>query len=231
MMSDATAQFRFFVATRNAHKLQEIADILGPSVQLVGLRDLSGAPATVEDRPTFTGNAAKKASELAEWLASGGANHIPAGGFTKQFVLADDSGLEVDALNGAPGVHSARFAALDAEEGEQLPTNSTDESNNAKLLRLLERVPMSKRRARFRCVLAIVELAAGERLPATQVFDGSCEGRIDFERHGAGGFGYDPLFIPDDFDQSFAQLGADVKNRISHRSKALQKLRDWMETQ
>jgi len=222
--------FRFFVATRNAHKLQEIGDILGLNAQVIGLQDLSGAPATFEDRPTFTGNAAKKASELAAWLAGDGAKHAPPGDLSKQFVLADDSGLEVDALNGAPGVHSARFAALDAEEGE-LPGNSTDEANNAKLLRLLERVPMNKRRARFRCVLAIIELAAGEKLPATQVFEGSCEGHIDFNPRGGGGFGYDPLFVPDGFDRSFAQLGAEVKNRISHRSKALQKVRDWIKTQ
>jgi XTP/dITP diphosphohydrolase len=131
----------------------------------------------------------------------------------------------VDALDGAPGVHSARFAALDEEEN---PGNSPDEANNRKLLRLLKRVPVNKRRARFRCVLALIELAPRDRLPASQVFEGFCEGRIDFGPRGAHGFGYDPLFVPEGFDESFAELGGDVKNRISHRSQALQKLSAWL---
>ena len=220
---------RLFVATRNHHKLQEIGNILGAHIRYVGLQDLPNAPTTVEDRPTFTGNAAKKASELAEWLSSSEAVHWLEGNFAKQFVLADDSGLEVDALSGAPGVHSARFAALDAE-GE-VQKNSPDEANNRKLLKLLERVPLDKRRARFRCVLAILELAPSGTLPATQVFEGSCEGHIDFTPRGARGFGYDPLFIPEGYEQSFAELGEDVKNRISHRSMALQKLREWLTRQ
>jgi XTP/dITP diphosphohydrolase len=215
--------FRLFVATRNRHKLQEIRSILGPQVECVSLQDLPAAPATVEDRPTFTGNAAKKASELAEWLGGAGTPYAARESFTRQFVLADDSGLEVDALNGAPGVHSARFAALDGEEG-----NSADEANNKKLLRLLERVPTERRKARFRCVLALIEIVAKGNLPATQIFEGSCEGRIDFSPRGAQGFGYDPLFVPEGFDQSFAELGEDAKNQISHRSRALQKLRAWL---
>jgi XTP/dITP diphosphohydrolase len=152
------------------------------------------------------------------------------------FVLADDSGLEVDALNGAPGVHSARFAALDSG-GEG---NSKDSDNNAKLLRLLADVPSEKRTARFRCVIALTPLedAIGNTQPAaspvcyadeqelqTEIFDGTCEGRIEFAPRGQGGFGYDPLFIPNGFEQSFAELGEGVKNNLSHRSKALAKLK------
>jgi len=221
---------RLFVATRNRHKLQEIGDILGSQIHCVGLQDLPNAPTTVEDRPTFTGNAAKKASELADWLSGVGAMHASGGNLSGQFVLADDSGLEVDHLSGAPGVHSARFAALDGDDGEEEIKNSPDEANNQKLLRLLERVPLPKRRARFRCVLAIIEIAPAGTLPATQVFEGSCEGHIDFTPRGARGFGYDPLFVPEGHEQSFAELGEDVKNRISHRSKALLKLRAWLDS-
>ena len=142
----------------------------------------------------------------------------------KGFVLADDSGLEVDALGGAPGVHSARFAALDgAGQG-----NSHDADNNAKLLRLLKNVPLEKRTARFRCVLA---LASVERRTSSvegrelQLLEGVCEGQIGFEPRGQGGFGYDPLFIPTGFTQTFAELGGEIKNRLSHRAKALAKLK------
>ena len=137
------------------------------------------------------------------------------------FVLADDSGLEVDAIGGQPGVHSARFAALDSG----LPGNAPDADNNAKLLRLLKDVPMEKRTARFRCVLALVAITPQSALHTPHLFDGACEGRILFGASGRGGFGYDPLFVPEGFDQSFAELGADVKNRLSHRALALEKLK------
>jgi len=215
---------RLFVATRNRHKLQEIGDILGPQIECVGLHALQNAPTTVEDRPTFTGNAGKKTFELASWLTGAGATHAASGEFTSQFVLADDSGLEVDVLECAPGVHSARFAAAD-----ELGGNSPDEANNKKLLHVLEKVPANKRQARFRCVLAVMELAARSNLLETAIFEGTCEGRIDFAPRGKQGFGYDPLFVPEGFDQSFAELGEEVKNRISHRSKALQKLRGWLQ--
>jgi XTP/dITP diphosphohydrolase len=141
------------------------------------------------------------------------------------YVLADDSGLEVDALGGAPGVHSARFAALD--DGRK--GNSSDAENNAKLLRLLAGVPAGKRTARFRCVLSLTPILHGESpaamAAATEFFDGTCEGRLLEATSGAGGFGYDPLFIPDGFDRTFAELGPEVKNRISHRARALVALR------
>jgi len=132
-------------------------------------------------------------------------------------------------LNGAPGVHSARFAALDKSE------NSRDADNNAKLLRLLKNVPAEKRTARFRCVIALVPVPEQKIESASPVcfadefephlFDGACEGRIQFSASGHGGFGYDPLFVPGGFTQSFAELGEDVKNELSHRAKALAKLK------
>ena len=147
-----------------------------------------------------------------------------------KFVLADDSGLEVDALDGAPGIHSARFAAMDKCE------NSHDSDNNAKLLRLLKDVPLEKRTGRFRCVVALVPVFSGRVEYASpvcyadewevQIFDGTCEGRIQFSPSGQGGFGYDPLFVPDGFKESFAELGDDVKNKLSHRAKALAKLKN-----
>lgn len=223
----------FLIATRNAHKVGEIRAILGESFRYLTLKDFPDAPAIVEDANTFAGNATKKAVGLAHWLAE---TRNPKLETRNGFVLADDSGLEVDALNGAPGVHSARFAALDSGN----PNNSSDAENNAKLLRLLKDVPAEKRSARFRCVLALTPVAnagsdnvspvcyADEAELQTQIFDGACEGRIDFAPRGQGGFGYDPLFIPTGFDRSFAELGEEQKNQISHRSKALAKLREYL---
>jgi XTP/dITP diphosphohydrolase len=218
------------VATRNTHKVGEIQAILGPQFHFLTLRDFPGAPAVVEDASTFAGNAAKKALELAHWLSAQSSKSEVQG---SKFILADDSGLEVDALNGAPGVYSARFAALDAGADG----NSSDAANNAKLLRLLKDVPLEKRTARFRCVIALTPVvedgarnaspvcAADEREMQTALFDGACEGQITLQPSGAGGFGYDPLFVPDGYSQSFAELGEDVKNRISHRATALASLR------
>ena len=148
------------IATRNRHKVGEIRAILGGSFQFLTLNDFPDAPEVVEDAPTFAGNATKKAVELAKWLAvkhstsnsdksRAGIQHP-----TSNFVLADDSGLEVDALDGAPGVHSARFAAVDSAKSGNTP----DADNNAKLLRLLKDIPPEKRTARFRCVIALVQV-------------------------------------------------------------------------
>jgi XTP/dITP diphosphohydrolase len=199
------------IATRNTHKVDEIRQILGPNNRYLTLRDFPEAPEVIEDANTFAGNARKKAIELAAWLKTQQGTDL-----RNMFILADDSGLEVDALNGAPGVHSARFAADDKTKG-----NSPDAANNAKLLRLLESVPAGKRTARFRCVIAFVPAS---HIDDAQVFDGTCEGRIDLTPHGQHGFGYDPLFIPDGYDQSFAELGETEKNKLSHRAKALAKL-------
>jgi XTP/dITP diphosphohydrolase len=215
------------LATRNAHKVSEIRTVLGMLFQFLTLNDFPDAPKIVEDANTFAGNAIKKSVELAKWLSENS---------KVDFVLADDSGLEVDALNGAPGVHSARFAAMDKNE------NSSDAANNAKLLRLIENVPLAKRMARFRCVLALTPVLRTEIKNAspvcyadglelqTQLFDGACEGKIVIEPCGKNGFGYDPLFVPDGFEQTFAELGDDVKNKISHRAKALAELKQWLDS-
>src|ERR1039458_4378425 len=218
------------IATRNAHKAGEIRAILGAQFQFLTLNDFPAAPKVVEDADTFSGNATKKAVELARWLAADNSK-LKIKNSKLDFVLADDSGLEVDALNGAPGVHSARFAALDQSE------NSHDADNNAKLLRLLKNVPLEKRTARFRCVIALVpvpEKIIESASPVcfadefeAHIFDGACEGRIQFSASGQCGFGYDPLFVPDGFNVSFAELGEDVKNKLSHRAKALAKLKDY----
>jgi len=220
------------IATRNAHKVAEIRAILGAQFQFLTLDDFPNAPKVVEDADTFEGNATKKAVELARWISARHSSLV-----TRHFfVLADDSGLEVDVLNGAPGVHSARFAALDKNE------NSSDADNNAKLLRLLKNIPDEGRTARFRCVIALapvpqrkIESAspvclADELELQTQSSDGACEGKILFEPRGQNGFGYDPLFVPDGFTQTFAELGEDVKNKLSHRAKALEKLNRQLAT-
>jgi len=218
------------IATRNAHKVGEIQTILGAEFRCLTLGEFSDAPAVVEDAETFAGNATKKAVELAKWVTADN-SQFEIRNLKLDFVLADDSGLEVDALNGAPGVHSARFAALDKSE------NSHDADNNAKLLRLLKDVPPEKRTGRFRCVIALAPVPAGKIESASpvcfadefeaNVFDGACEGRIQFAASGHGGFGYDPLFVPDGFAQSFAELGEDVKNNLSHRAKALAKVKHY----
>lgn len=218
---------RLLIATGNKHKVSEIRAMLGGRFEYLTLADFPAAPKPVEDAPDFAGNAAKKSVTLAHWLASSSS------AARVDWVLADDSGLEVDALNGAPGVHSARFAAL--ERGGQ--GNSPDAENNAKLLRLLRAVPEEKRTARFRCVIALTPVPesvsdasspaclASEAELGTRVFDGACEGCMIDAPRGANGFGYDPLFVPAGFEKTFAELSEAEKNRISHRSRALEKLR------
>ena len=223
------------IATRNAHKVGEIRAILDAQYQFLTLNDFPGAPRVVEDAATFVGNAIKKAAELAKWLASVPINHQPS---AINFVLADDSGLEVDVLDGAPGVHSARFAAMDSAKSGNAP----DADNNAKLLRLLKDVPLAKRIARFHCVIALTPVIS-EKVEAsspvcyadefemqTELFDGVCEGRLIFEPRGKNGFGYDPLFVPIGFDRTFAELGEDVKNKLSHRARALAKLKQRLDS-
>jgi XTP/dITP diphosphohydrolase len=225
------------IATRNAHKVGEIRAILGEGFRCLTLNDFLAAPKVVEDAPTFAGNAAKKAVELAKWLAQdeSGKRKAESGNF---FVLADDSGLEVDALDGAPGVHSARFAALDrSADGPSASSavNTPDADNNVRLLRLLKNIPPEKRTARFHCVIALVGVPQGKIEVASpvcyadefepQTFDGVCEGRIIFAPRGKNGFGYDPLFVPVGYEQTFAELGDEVKNQLSHRAKALVNLK------
>ena len=221
------------LATRNPHKLGEVRAILGASVRCSSLHDYPQAPEVIEDGATFAANATKKAVALATWLASIRNKEHGIRNTCHHYVLADDSGLEVDALGGAPGVHSARFAALDSGKRG----NSSDADNNAKLLRLLQDVPVEKRSARFRCVLALPlvrELQPRSSSPvcyadelelATELFEGSCEGRIGFVPKGQGGFGYDPLFTPVGHTLTFAELGEETKNKLSHRAIALSKLK------
>ncbi|NMB16742.1 MAG: XTP/dITP diphosphatase [Firmicutes bacterium] len=181
------------VASRNEHKINEIQAILaGQAWRVLTAHDFPGFPEVVEDGFTLEANALKKAKEIAA--------------FTGYPALADDTGLEVDALGGKPGVYSARFAGAHA----------TYEDNNRKLLRLLEGIPPEKRTARFRCVIAIAEPDG-----STHLVEGKCEGLIGFTVKGEGGFGYDPLFIVDGLGKTFAELSPEEKNRVSHRGRAL----------
>lgn len=184
---------KLVLATGNQGKVREIKAILGDSdIEVYSLKDFPEIGEIVEDGLTFAENAVKKAQAVSA--------------ATKMLALADDSGLEVDYLNGAPGIYSARFAG----EGK------SDADNNAKLLSLLQDVPAAKRTARFRCVIAICT-------PGGQVYtaEGACEGVIGFTPKGDRGFGYDPLFYLPEYDQTFAELDLDLKNRISHRGQAL----------
>jgi len=182
---------KFVIATHNAHKLEEIRAIFNTNgLEVCSALDFPDVPDTVEDRDTLEGNAIKKAQELCA--------------ATGLMALADDSGLEVEALNGAPGVFSARYA------GEPC----SYEDNNAKLLRELS--GKDNRRARFRTVIALVR--PGEE-PLT--VEGICPGTLIDELRGEHGFGYDPLFIPDGYTQTFAELPSEMKNKISHRANAL----------
>ncbi|MBS0658012.1 MAG: RdgB/HAM1 family non-canonical purine NTP pyrophosphatase [Verrucomicrobia bacterium] len=182
------------VATRNAHKTGEIRALLGPAWRVDDLGAHPDLPEVDETEPTFSGNAALKALSASRRLAG-------------VWVLADDSGLEVDALDGAPGVISARYSGPGA----------TDASNRAKLLAALREVPADRRAARFRCAMA---LARDGRVEGE--FDGRVEGRILFEERGQGGFGYDRLFAPAGHERTFGELSAEVKNTLSHRARALE---------
>ncbi len=188
-----------YLASNNQHKCEEIAQLLteyGAGIDLRSAREIGGMPSVDETEDSFVGNARLKAMALVEKLPN-----------ERCWVLADDSGLEVDALGGAPGVHSARFAGAQGD----------DQANNRKLLLKLSALPFHMRTARFRCVLLLRNPVGDEA-----VFSGTCEGRIAESESGPHGFGYDPLFIPKGFSQSFGELGPDVKSRLSHRAKAVQ---------
>lgn len=195
-------------ATHNAHKTREIQEILGPEFSVSDLTAHPGIPATVESGATFEENAKLKAVE---------ASRIFPG-----LVLADDSGLDVDALGGAPGVRSARYANEKSGPDE----NASDDANRRRLLEELARVGARgrERRARFRCAMAV---ARGGEVLAT--FHGAVEGIVVNQPKGAGGFGYDPLFVPEGFCETFAQLPAETKNSLSHRSRALAQAREFLQ--
>ena len=187
---------KLVLATRNSGKVREISEMLEVhnEIELLSLNDYPGAPDVVEDGITYEENAIKKAATLAE--------------YTGHLTIADDSGLEVDFLHGAPGVHSARYA------GE----NASDQDRIAKLLDALQDVPDDQRSARFICIVAIAA-----PLSESEIVRGVCEGHISHIPRGGTGFGYDPVFVPMGYAKTFAELGDNIKNQISHRAKALDK--------
>lgn len=188
------------IATKNYKKLRELRRYLkSVKAHIVSLKEISHAPGIREDKNTFKGNAVKKAVTISK--------------FTKGVVLADDSGLCVDALGGQPGVKSARFAGR----------NKKDHDNNAKLLKMMKTVPAGKRAARFVCAIAIAD-----RGKTVKVIEEYCNGRIAGEVRGRYGFGYDPLFLIPKYKKTFGELGLKVKDKMSHRSKALKKARKFL---
>ncbi|HZA53192.1 MAG TPA: XTP/dITP diphosphatase [Candidatus Udaeobacter sp.] len=193
------------VGTTNQKKFAEVQAFLGPlPLRILSLKSLGNWPAIVEDGTTFEDNALKKARTLAE--------------YTGYLTLADDSGLEVDALGGAPGIYSARYC------GEE----SNDHKNNEKLLHELRGVPEEKRTARFICALVLCR--PNSRGFREWTARKSCEGRIAFELKGDYGFGYDPLFFYPPFGKTFGEIDQETKATVSHRGKALQKLAEMLPT-
>jgi len=193
---------RLVIATHNRKKAGEMIQILGkrfPDLELLTLADFDNAPEPEETGTTYAENAAIKSESAAV--------------FTGEWCLADDAGLEIDALDGAPGLHSKRF------EGE----DSTFEHKIAKVLELLAGLPVEKRGARFRCCVALSR--AGQQ---TKIFEATCEGRIAESRSGAGGFGYDPIFYLPELGCTMADLTAEQKHAISHRGKVLALLGDYL---
>ena len=184
-------------ATNNKHKLEEIKDILGKDFEIVSLAEIGCHENIPETGLTLEENARQKSTYIVEHY-----NHD---------CFADDTGLEVDALNGEPGVHSARYA-----EG----TDHDSEANMRKLLSKMSNV--KDRTARFRTVISLIINGVEHQ------FEGRVEGRIATEKHGTEGFGYDPIFIPEGYDKSFAELGEEVKNQISHRARAVKKLAEYL---
>jgi XTP/dITP diphosphohydrolase len=188
---------KLLVATGNSHKTDEIRAILGAGYVVSDLKAHPELPEVEETGTTFLENATLKAVEISKQVEG--------------LILSDDSGLEVDALDGEPGVYSSRYAG---EAGN-------DAANNKKLLHELQ--GEDSRTARFRCVMVLAQ--DGEVLTS---FDGAVEGRMLSELHGEGGFGYDPLFVPDGYDQTFSQLSEGIKNQLSHRAVAMQKVVAWL---
>jgi len=185
------------VATRNKGKTREIRDALkGLNLRIYSLSDFQDVPEIEEDGDSFTENALKKARFYSKVFG--------------KLTIADDSGLEVDSLKGLPGVCSARYA------GER----ASSQENNQKLLREIQGVPISKRGARFKCIIAMKSPEGKEAIA-----EGSCKGRIGFKEKGRKGFGYDPLFILRKDGKTMAELSLEEKNRVSHRGKALKKIR------
>ncbi|MGA2376344.1 MAG: RdgB/HAM1 family non-canonical purine NTP pyrophosphatase [Candidatus Sulfotelmatobacter sp.] len=195
------------IATSNPGKLRDFAGAaVCHGVEIAGIPDFSSLPAVVEDGLTFEANARKKAEAYSRYVPG-------------EMVVADDSGLEIDALQGAPGVHSARYAA---DQPDKADTNTDDGANNARVLRELKGVPQANRAGRFVCVLAA---ARDGKTLAT--FRGTAEGIILDAPRGKNGFGYDPLFYFPDIKKTFAELTAEEKSRYSHRGAAFREFLEW----
>ena|SRR5437016_4354844 len=202
---------RVLIATSNPGKLRDFAGAAAVhGIEIAGIPNFSSLPLVVEDGHTFEENARKKAEEYSRYAPG-------------EIVVADDSGLELDALKGSPGVHSARYAA---DQPHLADANTDDEANNARVLRELKHVPSDERTARFVCVLAAAR--DGQTL---QTFRGVAEGIILDTPRGANGFGYDPLFYFPQIEKTFAQLSAEEKSKYSHRGAAFRQFLDWCEKQ
>ncbi len=207
-------------ATNNKNKLKEIREILGDRVEVLSLKDISCDVDIPETGATLEENALQKAQYIYDHY------HMN--------VFADDTGLEVEALNGAPGIYSARYASMETVETSNTsnasstcnprPASHDSEANMARLLRELENE--SNRKARFRTVIALIMEEEGK--PKTVLFEGIVEGEIIRERRGGEGFGYDPIFQPTGYDKTFAELGLSIKNTISHRARAVNKLTHYL---
>jgi XTP/dITP diphosphohydrolase len=202
---------RILIATSNPGKLRDFAGAAAPhKIEIASIPNFASLPTVVEDGLTFEENARKKAEEYSRHAAG-------------EIVVADDSGLEVDALKGAPGVHSARYAA---DQPHLANENTDDDANNARLLRELRKVPSDQRTGRFVCVLT----AARDR-QTLATFRGTAEGMILDAPRGTNGFGYDPLFYFPQIQKTFAELSAEEKARYSHRGEAFRKFLEWCKTQ
>ena len=204
-------------ATNNQHKLSEIRNILGDSIEVLSLNDIGCDVDIPETGTTLEENALQKAQYVYDHY------HIDC--------FADDTGLEVDALNGAPGVYSARYASMASDSGQTCPASHDSEANMTRLLKELGN--NNNRKARFRTVIALIHKKDVCPCGCTSIkeihkFEGIVEGEIIRERRGGEGFGYDPIFQPDGYDKTFAELGMDIKNHISHRARATQKLADFL---
>ena len=193
-------------ATNNQHKLSEIRQILGSSIEVLSLSDIGCNVDIPETGTTLEENALQKAQYVYDHY------HIDC--------FADDTGLEVEALNGAPGVYSARYAAVGCAATPSQPIDHDSEANMTRLLKELGE--NNNRRARFRTVIALIQQGT------VHEFEGIVTGEIIRERRGGEGFGYDPIFQPDGYDQTFAELGVEVKNQISHRARATKKLCEFL---
>jgi XTP/dITP diphosphohydrolase len=194
---------KLLLATRNRNKVTEMKHALeGTGWQVLMLSDFGDMPEVNEDGATFEENARKKARSAAARL--------------EMWTLAEDAGLEVDALGGEPGVKSARYCGKGASDADRM----------RKVLERIVNVPEERRTARFCCVMCLIDIAGKENC-----FEGRCEGHIAHSARGAAGFGYDPIFIPDGYSRTFAELGLTVKSKVSHRARAMEQVIAFLQSQ